>query len=330
MIRIQSLSKTYQVPGGTVDALKGIDLEIQKGEIFGIIGMSGAGKSTLIRCMNLLERPTSGSIEIDGQDVTGLSNKALRQMRHSVGMIFQQFNLLMQSTVAKNIAFPLEITGADKQTAENRVKELLEIVGLADKAGAYPSQLSGGQKQRVAIARALAANPKVLLCDEATSALDPMTTDSILDLLKQINQQMGITIVIITHEMEVIRKICSRVAIIDGGVIAEQGEVTEIFTRPKTAAARQLFHVLPEGEDVKGGALLRLVFDGNTLYEPVVAGMILACGVPVSILTAEIRTIGQGQYGQLTIQLPDDLEASIRARQYLKEQGVRAEEVEAR
>ena len=326
MIRIQSLSKTYQVPGGTVDALKGIDLEIPKGEIFGIIGMSGAGKSTLIRCMNLLERPTSGSIEIDGQDVTGLSNKALRQMRHSVGMIFQQFNLLMQSTVAKNIAFPLE----DKQTAENRVKELLEIVGLADKAGAYPSQLSGGQKQRVAIARALAANPKVLLCDEATSALDPMTTDSILDLLKQINQQMGITIVIITHEMEVIRKICSRVAIIDGGVIAEQGEVTEIFTRPKTAAARQLFHVLPDGEEVKGGALLRLVFDGNTLYEPVVAGMILACGVPVSILTAEIRTIGQGQYGQLTIQLPDDLEASIRARQYLKEQGVRAEEVEAR
>ena len=237
MIRIEALTKTYAVPGGTVDALKGIDLEIRQGEIFGIIGMSGAGKSTLIRCMNLLERPTSGTIQIDGQDVTGLSKKALRQMRHSVGMIFQQFNLLMQTTVEKNIAFPLEITGVDKAQCAKRVKELLEIVGLSDKADAYPAQLSGGQKQRVAIARALAANPKVLLCDEATSALDPMTTDSILELLKRINQQMGITIVVITHEMEVIRKICHRVAIIDGGVIAEQGEVTEIFTAPKTAAA---------------------------------------------------------------------------------------------
>ena len=320
MIRIEALTKTYAVPGGTVDALKGIDLEIRQGEIFGIIGMSGAGKSTLIRCMNLLECPTSGTIQIDGQDVTGLSKKALRQMRHSVGMIFQQFNLLMQTTVEKNIAFPLEITGVDKAQCAKRVKELLEIVGLSDKADAYPAQLSGGQKQRVAIARALAANPKVLLCDEATSALDPMTTDSILELLKRINQQMGITIVVITHEMEV--------AIIDGGVIAEQGEVTEIFTAPKTAAAKKLFHVLPEGESGKGGAVLRLVFDGKQLYQPVVAGMILACGVPVSILSAEIRTIGQGQYGQLTIQLPDDLEACLRARQYLKEQGVQAEEVE--
>ncbi len=329
MIRIEALTKTYAVPGGTVDALKGIDLEIRQGEIFGIIGMSGAGKSTLIRCMNLLECPTSGTIQIDGQDVTGLSKKALRQMRHSVGMIFQQFNLLMQTTVEKNIfAFPLEITGVDKAQCAKRVKELLEIVGLSDKADAYPAQLSGGQKQRVAIARALAANPKVLLCDEATSALDPMTTDSILELLKRINQQMGITIVVITHEMEVIRKICHRVAIIDGGVIAEQGEVTEIFTAPKTAAAKKLFHVLPEGESGKGGAVLRLVFDGKQLYQPVVAGMILACGVPVSILSAEIRTIGQGQYGQLTIQLPDDLEACLRARQYLKEQGVQAEEVE--
>lgn len=329
MIRIQGLTKSFAVPGGTVDALKGIDLDIHAGQIYGIIGMSGAGKSTLIRCMNLLERPTSGTIEIDGQDVTGLSNQQLRQMRHSVGMIFQQFNLLMQSTVAKNVAFPLEITGADKPAAARRVAELLEIVGLSDKADAYPAQLSGGQKQRVAIARALAANPKVLLCDEATSALDPMTTDSILDLLKRINQQMGITIVVITHEMEVIRKICSRVAIIDGGVIAEQGDVAEIFTHPRTAAARRLFHVLPDGEDVRGGAMLRLVFDGGQLYEPVVAGMILACGVPVSILAADIRTIGQGQYGQVTCQLPDDLEASLRARQYLKEQGVRCEEVTA-
>ncbi len=329
MIRIESLTKTYGVPGGTVDALKGINLDIKQGEIFGIIGMSGAGKSTLIRCINLLERPTTGSIQIDGQDVTGLSKKELRQMRHSVGMIFQQFNLLMQTTVEKNIAFPLEITGTDKGQAAKRVKELLEIVGLSDKANAYPSQLSGGQKQRVAIARALAANPKVLLCDEATSALDPMTTDSILDLLKRINQEMGITIVVITHEMEVIRKICHRVAIIDGGIIAEQGEVADIFTNPRTQAAKKLFHVLPDVDDSKVGSVLRLVFDGKQLYQPVVAGMILACGVPVSILSAEIRTIGQGQYGQLTIQLPDDLEACIRARKYLQEQGVQAEEVEA-
>ena len=232
MIRIQSLSKTYQVPGGTVDALKGIDLEIQKGEIFGIIGMSGAGKSTLIRCMNLLERPTSGSIEIDGQDVTGLSNKALRQMRHSVGMIFQQFNLLMQSTVAKNIAFPLEITGADKQTAENRVKELLEIVGLADKAGAYPSQLSGGQKQRVAIARALCMNPDVMLFDEPTSALDPEMVGEVLELMKQLARE-GMTMVVVTHEMGFAKEVGSRVIFIDAGQIKEQAKPEEFFENPK-------------------------------------------------------------------------------------------------
>ncbi len=297
MIRIEALTKTYAVPGGTVDALKGIDLEIRQGEIFGIIGMSGAGKSTLIRCMNLLGVPDERHMQIDGQDVTGLSKKALRQMRHSVGMIFQQFNLLMQTTVEKNIAFPLEITGVDKAQCAKRVKELLEIVGLSDKADAYPAQLSGGQKQRVAIARALAANPKVLLCDEATSALDPMTTDSILELLKRINQQMGITIVVITHEMEVIRKICHRVAIIDGGVIAEQGEVTEIFDSAQDGGGEKAVSCIAGGRKRgKGGAVLRLVFDGKQLYQPVVAGMILACGVPVSILSAEIRTIGQGQY----------------------------------
>ena len=238
MIRIQSLSKTYQVPGGTVDALKRIDLEIQKGEIFGIIGMSGAGKSTLIRCMNLLERPTSGSIEIDGQDVTGLSNKALRQMRHSVGMIFQQFNLLMQSTVAKNIAFPLEITGADKQTAENRVKELLEIVGLADKAGAYPSQLSGGQKQRVAIARALALHPDILCFDEPTSALDPELTGEVLRVLRDLADRKT-TMIIVTHEMHFARDVADRILFMDGGVVVEEGPAKELIDHPQEERTKQ-------------------------------------------------------------------------------------------
>ncbi len=329
MIRIQDVTKSFEVRGEKLEALKGISLTIQPGEIFGIIGISGAGKSTLIRCINLLERPTAGSIWIDGQEVTVLPSKELRMTRHKVGMIFQQFNLLMQSTVEKNVLFPLEITRTSPDKAEKRVKELLHLVGLTDKAKAYPAQLSGGQKQRVAIARALSASPKVLLCDEATSALDPMTTDSILELLKQINQQLGITIVVITHEMHVIRKICQRVAIIDNGLIAEEGKVSEIFTNPKTQAAKRLFQVALPADVPQGKPMLRLVFDGSKLYEPVVAGMILACGVPVSILSAEIRTIGQNQFGQLTIALPDDVEAEIRARNYLKEQGIWTEEVRA-
>ena len=322
IIQVKGLKKNF----GALQVLKGVDAAIEENEVVCIIGPSGSGKSTFLRCLNRLEEITEGEILIDG---VHLSKENENEVRTEMGMVFQSFNLFPHMSVLDNVTIgPRKVRGIDRKEAEKKALELLARVGLRDKADGYPSSLSGGQKQRVAIARALAANPKVLLCDEATSALDPMTTDSILELLKRINQQMGITIVVITHEMEVIRKICHRVAIIDGGVIAEQGEVTEIFTAPKTAAAKKLFHVLPEGESGKGGAVLRLVFDGKQLYQPVVAGMILACGVPVSILSAEIRTIGQGQYGQLTIQLPDDLEACLRARQYLKEQGVQAEEVE--
>lgn len=328
MIRIEQLKKTYISHGREVTALEEINLNIPRGDIFGIIGMSGAGKSTLIRCMNLLERPTQGQIIIDGQDMTRLSDNELRQMRLSVGMIFQRFNLLMQSTVEKNVLFPLEITHTPKKEAKKRAQELLELVGLGDKAGAYPAQLSGGQMQRVAIARALAANPKVLLCDEATSALDPMTTTAILDLLKNINRQLGITIVVITHEMNVIRRICNQVAIIDKGVIAEQGAVGEIFTDPKTDAAKRLFR--PHKPETSGSKkALRLIFTGQAIYEPVISGMIQACGVPVSIISADIDQLGDGIYGQTTIEIPEDVGAANRIRDYLQEKGVKTEEVDA-
>ena len=240
MIEIKHLSKTFQMKDGAVNALKNIDLTIPDGSIYGIIGMSGAGKSTLVRCINLLERPTEGSVVIDGTAMETLSPAALRERRRDITMIFQQFNLLMQRSCLKNICFPMELAGVKKADAEKRARELLEMVGLPDKANAYPAQLSGGQKQRIAIARALATDPKVLLCDEATSALDPNTTHAILTLIKDINKKLGITVVVITHQMSVVEEICDSVAILDGGVVVEQGEVREIFANPKTAAARRL------------------------------------------------------------------------------------------
>lgn len=231
MISIKNLSKTFEGKNGSVRALKNINLEIADGEIFGIIGMSGAGKSTLVRCINMLERPTAGSVEIDGKDLTRMSEKELREMRKSVAMIFQKFNLLMQRTCLKNVMFPLEIAGASKKEARIKAKMLLDTVGLSDKAYAYPAQLSGGQQQRVAIARALATSPKVLLCDEATSALDPKTTDQILELIRDINKRLGITVVIITHQMNVVTDVCDRVAVIKSGEIAEEGEVEQIFSK---------------------------------------------------------------------------------------------------
>ena len=245
MIEIKHLSKTFQMKDGAVNALKDINLTIPDGSIYGIIGMSGAGKSTLVRCINLLERPTEGSVVIDGTAMETLSPAALRERRREITMIFQQFNLLMQRSCLKNICFPMELAGVKKADAEKRAKELLEMVGLPDKANAYPAQLSGGQKQRIAIARALATNPKVLLCDEATSALDPNTTHSILTLIKDINQKLGITVVVITHQMSVVEEICDSVAILDGGVVMEEGSVQEIFANPKTAAAKRL--VAPNG-----------------------------------------------------------------------------------
>jgi len=326
MIDIQGVRKVYPIQGGEVVALDGIGLRIRQGDIYGVIGMSGAGKSTLIRCINRLDAPTEGRILIDEKDILLMKRRELLKMRRSVAMIFQQFNLLMQRTVLGNICFPLEISGVPHAKAMARARELLDIVSLQDKANAYPAQLSGGQKQRVAIARALATEPRVLLCDEATSALDPLTTQSILALLQDINRRMGITIVIITHEMTVIRQICTRVAIIDDGRIAEKGDVSEVFSRPKTAAARRLF-LGAEEEIPIGKRCLRIAFGGTDTYEPVIANMILACGVPVNILSSSIQMVGGQQRGQMLIELPDDADGARRALDYLATQNVTVEEV---
>ncbi|WP_024833198.1 methionine ABC transporter ATP-binding protein [Ruminiclostridium josui] len=328
VIEIEGLTKIFSGETREVKALENINLTINRGDIFGIIGMSGAGKSTLVRCINYLEKPTSGRVAVDGVDLASLNEKELRKVRQSMGMIFQQFNLLMQRTAIENITFPLEISGIDKKDALKRAKELLNLVDLADKAEAYPSQLSGGQKQRVAIARALSTNPKVLLCDEATSALDPNTTKSILSLLKDINSRLGITIVIITHEMSVVEQICSHVAIIDKSGIAEQGKVSEVFSHPKTPAAQRL--VYPNGnknERKIGSRCLRIVFDGSSSYEPVIARMILDCGAPVNIMFADMRDIEGKAFGQMVIQLPEDPLTSEKIINYLKERNLAVEEV---
>ena len=287
VIEIKNLSKTYQSAAGEITALRDISLTINDGEIFGIIGLSGAGKSTLVRCINYLEKPTSGQVIVDSQDLGKLSNKELLKTRQNIGMIFQGFNLLAQRNVIKNICYPLEIAGVKKDAALKRAAYLLELVGLSDKAKAYPSQLSGGQKQRVAIARALAAETKYLLCDEATSALDPDTTRSILELMKKINETMGVTIVVITHEMKVINSICDRVAVLDKSRVAELGPVSEVFANPQSDIARKL--VLPESKttaEVTGGKKIRIIFNGESSSKPVIANMIFECGVPVNILYA--------------------------------------------
>ncbi len=326
MIQISGLSKVYGTGESAVTALSNVDLTIRKSEIHGIIGMSGAGKSTLIRCINLLDPPTTGSIKIDGKDVTNLSGAKLRQMRREIGMVFQQFNLLMQRSVEKNVRFPLELSGMPKAQAVKRARELLDVVGLSDKLKAYPAQLSGGQKQRVAIARALSMDPKVLLCDEATSALDPMTTTSILQLLKDINSRLGITIVVITHEMEIIRQICSQVSIIDDGKIAESGAVSELFARPQSAAGKKLFHINAPTQEAKGGRFIRLVFDGTSTFEPVISQMILKIGVPVSIVSAQTHTVHGEARGQMVLELPADANGTM-AVEYLSGKGVIVEEV---
>jgi D-methionine transport system ATP-binding protein len=309
MIEIQNLSKTYSNSGEPVKALENVSLTINDGEIFGIIGLSGAGKSTLVRCINLLEKPTEGRVLLDGQDLTGLSEKELLKVRRGIGMIFQGFNLLEQRTVLKNVCFPLEIAGEKKEPARARALELLEMVGLKDKADVYPSQLSGGQKQRVAIARALATKPKYLLCDEATSALDPNTTRSILELLKEINENLGVTIVVITHEMRVIDRICDRVAVIDQSRIAEEGLVSEVFANPRSDIAKQL--ILRQDDAYAAfkkftGRKLRLVFDGVTSNKPLISEMVLACQAPVSVMSADMRDIDGIAYGYTIIELPDD------------------------
>ncbi len=329
LIEVRDLRKVYPVPGGEVVALDGINLSIDKGQIYGIIGMSGAGKSTLIRCMNRLDTPTEGQILIDGQNILAMNGRQLMQMRRKVSMIFQQFNLLMQKTVARNVRYPMEIAGVPRKKADERVKELLKIVELEGKADAYPIQLSGGQRQRVAIARALASNPEVLLCDEATSALDPMTTQSILTLLQDINKRLGITVVLITHEMAVIRQICTRVAILDGGRIAEEGTVDDVFVHTRSAAGRRLFGIVPSKQEevLPEKPALRIVFDDGRENQPIIAGLVKQCGVDVNILSADVKRIGGKSYGQMLIEMPKDDETRKKIIQFLSDEGLTVKEV---
>ena len=320
MIEIQNLTKRFTTQSGTVVALEDISLTIRDGDIFGIIGMSGAGKSTLVRCINMLERPDEGLVAVNGLQMQSLSPKDLRAARRDIAMIFQQFNLLMQRTCLKNICFPLELAGHPKAEAEARARQLLELVGLPDKADAYPAQLSGGQKQRIAIARALATDPKVLLCDEATSALDPNTTHSILQLIQQINRELGITVVVITHQMSVVEEICNRVAILDGGHVVEQGDVGQIFSNPRTAAARKL--VFPAGaaksELVPGRRMVRVAFNGTqTTDKPLVASLAIECNALVSIIAADTRMVNGQTLGSMLLALPEDEAAAQRAIDYI-------------
>ena len=330
IIELKDMGKSFNTADGELVALENINLSVNQGDVFGIIGMSGAGKSTLVRCINLLERPTAGTVLFDGKDLLKMSPSELRDARRSMSMIFQQFNLLMQRTCLKNVCFPMEIAGRKSAEAKERAMELLEIVGLPDKANAYPAQLSGGQKQRVAIARALASDPKVLMCDEATSALDPKTTRSILALIKDINRRLGITVIVITHEMMVIEEICTYVAILEDGHAVEVGKVEDIFTSPKTEAARKL--VFPDGKPIpllKSGQVLRVVFNGGSAYEPLIASLAIDCGVKVNILGADTRNVGGKAFGHMLLGLPSDPLQAQKAIEYIRRQkDVTAQEVD--
>ena len=318
MIELRNLSKHFVTSDGPVDALRHVNLTINNGDIYGIIGMSGAGKSTLVRCINMLERPTEGSVLLDGRDLGSMSKKELREVRHSVTMIFQGFNLLMQRTCLKNIMLPLQLSHVPRAKAEARARELLTLVGLPDKAGAYPAQLSGGQQQRVAIARALATDPKVLLCDEATSALDPKTTHAILELIRDINRKLGITVIVITHQMSVVQEICNRVAILENGTVVEEGEVSQVFSNPRAEATRNL--VYPEMADSTvladaHGQRVRIIFNGALAAKtPLLAQMAMDCGIAASILGASTRSVGDKAYGYMLLEIPggpDELATAV-------------------
>ena len=329
IIELRRLSKTFGTGDGRVEALKDVSIQIEKGDIFGIIGLSGAGKSTLVRCINLLEKPTSGEVILNGQNLMELSEKELRKTRQSISMIFQGFNLLMQRTALENICFPMELQGVAKAEAKKKAQELLEIVDLPDKADAYPVQLSGGQKQRVAIARALASDPQVLLCDEATSALDPKTTQSILELLKKLNRTLGVTVVVITHEMRVVEQICNRVAILDFGEVQETGLVSDVFSNPRSEAGRRL--VLPDGEKIHvlpQNRLVRLVFNGAAADQPIISTLAIEQGIKLNVIEADTRSIGEKIFGNMVLGLPQDETEAARALIYMRElPGVTAEEV---
>lgn len=337
-IEVRHLTKTFEQRGMKVDALKDINLSIEAGDVYGIIGMSGAGKSTLVRCLNYLEKPTQGEVLIGGKNLGNLTEKELRKQRSDIAMIFQHFNLLMQKNVIDNVCFPLRLQGIRKREAREKARELLKTVDLSEKEKSYPAQLSGGQKQRVAIARALASNPRILLCDEATSALDPQTTASILALLMEINQNLGITIVIITHQMSVIREICNKVAIIERGGLVENGFVEDIFAHPKSQAAKELIlRDVPENgttdlssyqeKYIQSDRKIRIVFSENSAFEPVIANMVLQFGMPVNILKADTKNVGGVAKGEMILGLPQDRHLQVDMENYLRKHGLEIEEV---
>ena len=330
IIKIENLYKTFNTKNGDVNALKDINLDIEQGDIFGIIGLSGAGKSTLVRCMNFLEVPTSGNVIFENMNLGKLSKKELLKARQSMSMIFQGFNLMEQRNALKNVCYPLEIAGVKKAEAEKRARELLKIVGLEDREKSYPAQLSGGQKQRVEIARALATNPKVILCDEATSALDPTTTQSILELLKEINQKLQVTIIIITHEMSVIEKICNKVAVIDKSQIVECGFVKDIFINPKSEMARKL--ILPKDSimrTLKTGSYFRIIFDSNFTHKPILSELILECNYPINLIYADsIEMLKDNAVGEMVIEKTGKKDIDEKIRQYLNSNNISFEEAD--
>ncbi len=328
VFELENISKTYKNDGKEFVALEDVSLSIREGEIFGIIGMSGAGKSTLVRTLNRLEEVSAGTVKFYGNDLASLKTGELRNVRHSISMIFQSFNLLQQRTVIQNVEQPLRIAGVDKVKRREIAEEMLAIVGLSDKKNTYPARLSGGQKQRVAIARALAADPKVLLCDEATSALDPKITGEILELLKEINEKRKLTIVIITHEMSVVEKICDRVAIIDNGKLAEIGEVKEVFRAPQSKVARKLvFPTNPFDPSNPNGRLVRIVFDGLAASEPFIANLVETTGKKVNILSANTKSVGGIGYGQMVLELPPEVGDQEVIIDFLKKNGLSLSEV---
>ena len=319
MIELRNLSKHFTTTDGPVDALNHINLTIQDGDIYGIIGMSGAGKSTLVRCINMLERPTEGTVLLDGVDLGTLGKKEIQMVRRRITMIFQSFNLLMQRTCLENVMLPLKLAHVPAAQARAKAMELLETVDLPNKANSYPAQLSGGQQQRVAIARALATEPDVLLCDEATSALDPKTTHSILELIRDINRKMHITVIVITHQMSVVQEICNRVAILENGVVVEEGEVSEVFSNPRADATRSLIYPeMAEGVMLfsSGGQRLRVIFNG-AVSEPLIARMAIECGIAASIIGASTRSVGDRAYGYMLLDIPGGPENLAKAIKFL-------------
>lgn len=334
IIRLVNMGKTFHTSSGDVVALDDINLDIKEGSVQGIIGLSGAGKSTLVRCINYLEVPTSGKVIFEGKSLGDLSDKEVRKARRNMGMIFQQFNLLDQRNLLDNVTFPLEIAGTDRKKARERALELLRLVGLEDRVKNYPAQLSGGQKQRVAIARALATNPKVLLCDEATSALDPKTTAQILDLLKKINKEMDVTVIVITHQMSVIEAICDSVAIIDHSHIAESGPVSEVFNNPKSEIGKRLIlgdgnadYVRPVVFGEADNRRIRIVFDGHSAHQPIISDMVLSCKVPVNILFANTKEVEGRAVGQMVVELSDNPDEAEKIVHYLRTNAIKFEEV---